>query len=83
MAAAAASLATKDVGYNIMADAKSFNNAISTHAPSASACAAESLFDRLLIRLEEEQLSFGDLPVLEELLWGMLHELGFTSFLDR
>ena len=83
MAVAAASLATNDVGYNIMVDAKSRNNAECTHAPSASACIAERLFDRLLVRLEEEQLSFGDLPITEELLWGMLHEFGFTSFLDR
>ena len=53
------------------------------HTPSASACIAERLVERLLVRLEEEQLSFGDLPITEELRWGMLRELGFTSFLDR
>ena len=65
MAAAAASLATKDVGDSIMVDAKNHNKATivaeCTQAPSTSACIAERLFNRLPVRLEEEQLSFVDL----------------------
>ena len=87
MAAAAASLTTKGVGDNIMEDARTHHIATivaeRTQAPSAPASTADRLVERLLVRLEEQQISFVDLPITEELLWGMLHELGFTSFLDR
>ena len=37
----------------------------------------------LLRKLEEVQLNLEDFPTREELLWGMLQELGFTSYVER
>ena len=34
---------------------------------------------KLLRKFEELQLNLEDFPTREELLWGMLQELGFTS----
>ena len=44
---------------------------------------ADQLWQKLLLRLHSEQLTYRDLPVTEELLWGTLKELGFDSYLDR
>ena len=44
---------------------------------------ADELWQKLLLRLHSEQLTYSDLPVTEELLWGTLKELGFDSYLDR
>ena len=44
---------------------------------------AKELSQKLLLRLHSEQLSYRDLPVTEELIWGTLKELGFDSYLDR
>ena len=41
------------------------------------------LWEKLLLRLDEEQLSLADLPITDELSWGMLYEFGFVSFLER
>ena len=37
----------------------------------------------LLRKLEEVQLNLEDLPTSEELFWGMLQELCFTSYVER
>ena len=37
----------------------------------------------LLRKLEEVQLNLEDFPTREELFWGMLQELGFTSYVER
>ena len=44
---------------------------------------ADELWRELLLRSECEQIYVNDLPTTEELLWGTLKELGFTSYLDR
>ena len=44
---------------------------------------AGELWQELLLRLEFEQICLDDLPTTEEPLWGILKELGFTSYLDR
>ena len=84
MAAAAAALTTKGVGDSIVVDARIHHIATivaeCTQAPSAPACAADSLFERLLVGLEEEQFSFWGFPITEEILWGMLHELVLQAF---
>ena len=38
---------------------------------------------KLLRKLEEVQLNLEDIPTREELFWGMLQELGFTSYVER
>ena len=72
MAAAAAALTTKGVGDSIVVDARIHHIATivaeCTQAPSAPACAAGRLFERLLVGLEEEQFSFLGFPVMEEIL---------------
>ena len=54
-----------------------------TPASKARPDTTQVLWSKLLIRLEEEQLGLDDLPTTEEPLWGMLYELGFTSYLER
>ena len=62
-------------------------NRLST--PTSTPNVDESLEDKqeswgkLLRKLEERQLNLEDLPMREELPWGMLQELGFTSYVER
>ena len=44
---------------------------------------ADELWRELLLRLACEQIYLDDFPTTEELLWGTLKEMGFTSYLDR
>ena len=88
MAATSAPAATYDCSSNpTIRQWNHYNTPTSTTqvtlAPKAPPDTTHSLWGKLLLRLEEEQLSLGDLPTTEELLWGMLYELGFTSFLER
>ena len=55
----------------------------STSTPKDPLVNKQELWTKLLLRLEEEQLDLEDLPISEELFWGMLKELGFTSYLER
>ena len=43
----------------------------------------QELWRELLRKLEEVQLNLEDLPTREEPIWGMLKELGFTSYVER
>ena len=89
MAAALASLTANDVGDSAKGNVRNHHNTTNIISQDTQALAAppadtaHKLWERLLLRLEEEQLSFDDLPMTEELLWGMLYELGFVSFLER
>ena len=44
---------------------------------------ADELWHKLQHLLHAEELSYKDLPLTEELLWGTLSELGFHSYPDR
>ena len=51
----------------------------STSTPKDPQVNKQVLWTKSLLRLEEEQLDLEDLPISEELFWGMLQELSFTS----
>ena len=82
MAAASAPLTTNDSSSNPTMYMWNHHNTPTTttqvtQASKAPPDTTHLFLGKLSLRLEEEQLSLGDLPTTEELLWGMLYGFGF------